>query len=106
MRRLFVVVAVLALMVGMAQAQDQFHNQDNYAGQPGGSLPQAYVALGIEDSVSDKELKQAYRKLMSENQPDKLASRGLPESMRAVAEERSREINKAYDLIKTARDFV
>ena len=38
--------------------------------------------------------------------PDKLASRGLPESMRAVAEERSREINKAYDLIKEARGIV
>ena len=43
------------------------------------------------------------RKLISQNHPDKLASRGLPESMRGVAEERSREINSAYDLIKAAR---
>jgi len=48
-------------------------------------------------------IKRAYRKLISQNHPDKLAARGLPESMRAVAEERSREINSAYDLIKTAR---
>ena len=52
------------------------------------------------------EIKRAYRKLISQNHPDKLAARGLPESMRAVAEERSREINAAYDLIKDARGMV
>jgi DnaJ like chaperone protein len=53
--------------------------------------------------VSD--IKRAYRKLMGENHPDKLAAKGLPESMRKIAEERAREINSAYDLIKKARDF-
>lgn len=67
------------------------------------ALDDAYEALGISKDASDAELKRAYRKLISENHPDKLASRGLPESMRAVAEERSREINKAYDLIKESR---
>ena len=38
--------------------------------------------------------------------PDKLAARGFPESMRAVAEERSRELNSAYDIIKSARTDV
>ena len=55
---------------------------------------------------SGAEIKSAYRKLISENHPNKLASRGLPEPMRAVAEERSREINLAYDLIKSARPDV
>lgn len=70
---------------------------------PGNRLDDAYQALGISKDASDAELKRAYRKLISENHPDKLAARGLPESMRAVAEERSREINKAYDLIKESR---
>ncbi len=74
----------------------------------GGQAPQdrlkdAYAALGIAKDASAAEIKRAYRKLMSQNHPDKLASRGLPESMRPVAEERSREINSAYDLIKRAR---
>ena len=80
------------------------------AGGPGaGSVPSkdrladAYAALGITAEASSAEIKRAYRKLISKNHPDKLASRGLPESMRAVAEERSRELNKAYDLIKSAR---
>lgn len=66
-------------------------------------LQDAYQALGVRRDATDSEVKRAYRKLISENHPDKLASRGLPESMRAVAEERSREINKAYDLIKESR---
>ena len=73
---------------------------------PGQRLSSAYEALGVTSESTDAEIKRAYRKLISENHPDKLASRGLPESMRAVAEERSREINKAYDLIKDARGIV
>lgn len=69
-------------------------------------LDDAYKALGVSPDAAPAEIKRAYRKLMSENHPDKLASRGLPESMRPVAEERSREINSAYDLIKADRKFV
>ena len=69
----------------------------------GDRLNDAYQALGVAKDASDSDVKRAYRKLISENHPDKLAARGLPESMRAVAEERSREINKAYDLIKESR---
>jgi DnaJ like chaperone protein len=69
-------------------------------------LDDAYEALGVSASATDSEVKSAYRKLISQNHPDKLASRGLPQSMRAVAEERSREINKAYDLIKASRGMV
>jgi len=73
---------------------------------PQDRLADAYTALGITPESSGAEIKRAYRKLISQNHPDKLASRGLPESMRAVAEERSREINSAYDLIKSARPDV
>jgi DnaJ like chaperone protein len=71
-----------------------------------GRLADAYAALGITQEANAAMIKRAYRKLISQNHPDKLASRGLPESMRAVAEERSREINSAYDLIKSARSDV
>lgn len=79
-------------------------------GTPGPSprhkLADAYTALGLTSSATDAEVKQAYRRLMSQNHPDKLASKGLPESMREIAEERSREISTAYALIKEARGFV
>jgi len=68
-------------------------------------LDDAYAALGVSKDASESEIKRTYRKMMSENHPDKLASKGLPTSMREVAEERAREINAAYDLIKKARGF-
>lgn len=75
------------------------------AGQPSSAqqVDDAYKALGVSPSASDAEIKKVYRKLMSENHPDKLAGRGLPESMREMAEERTGEISHAYDVIKEAR---
>jgi len=73
---------------------------------PADRLADAYAALGVSPAASPAEIKRAYRRLISQNHPDKLAARGLPESMRAVAEERSREINAAYDLVKDARGMV
>lgn len=73
---------------------------------PEDRLADAYAALGVTPDTAPADIKRAYRKLISKNHPDKLAARGLPESMRAVAEERSREINAAYDLIKNSRRFV
>ena len=70
---------------------------------PKDRLADAYAALGVTPDAGAAEVKRAYRKLISQNHPDKLAARGLPESMRAVAEERSRELNSAYDLVKAAR---
>ncbi len=69
-------------------------------------LDDAYAALGVSPAATDSEIKRKYRRLMSENHPDKLAGKGLPESMRAIAEERTREISTAYRLIKEARQGV
>jgi DnaJ like chaperone protein len=69
-------------------------------------LEDAYAALGLTPAATEAEIKRAYRRLMSRNHPDKLAARGLPETMREIAEERSREINTAYDVIKAARQIV
>ena len=66
-------------------------------------LATAYQALGIDSGVTDAELKKAYRRLMSEYHPDKLAGRGVPDEMVAIATERAQEIQAAYDLIKKAR---
>ena len=66
-------------------------------------LADAYKIIGVDASASDAEVKKAYRRLMSEHHPDRLAAKGLPESMRAVAEQKTSEITRAYDLIKQAR---
>lgn len=66
-------------------------------------LQDAYQALGVSPDDSDATIKKAYRKLMSENHPDKLKARGMSESMREMAEERTAEISHAYDVVKAAR---
>lgn len=66
-------------------------------------LEDAYAVMGVDTQVNDADLKRAYRRLMSEHHPDKLAARGMPDSMREMAEERTRDITAAYDLIKAAR---
>lgn len=68
-------------------------------------LNDAYTALGLTPEATEAEIKRAYRKMISETHPDKLASQGLPQAMRELAEERAREINVAYELIKRARNF-
>jgi len=67
------------------------------------TLAGAYKAIGVTESNTDKEVKRSYRKLMSQYHPDKLIGQGLPEDMIAVATEKAKEIQVAYDLIKERR---
>lgn len=68
-------------------------------------LADAYRVLGVAASASDKEVKTAYRRLMNRHHPDKLVSKGLPESMLDVAETRTQEIRAAYERIRDERGF-
>ncbi len=66
---------------------------------------QDYLILGIDKTVSDAQVKRAYRKLMSKHHPDKLIHQGLPESAMDIARAKARDINAAYDRIKSKRNF-
>ncbi|GGC76296.1 co-chaperone DjlA [Marinobacter halophilus] len=90
----------LEAMLRGAHAGRAGGNQNYSSGQ---QIDDAYKVLGVSPSASDADIKRTYRKLMSENHPDKMAGRGMPESMREMAEERTGEISHAYDVIKEAR---
>ncbi|MDX1802732.1 MAG: co-chaperone DjlA [Alcanivorax sp.] len=100
-------------LLNMLLAQAQFASAgagyqqggQRHAGPARPSLGQAYQVLGITEQASNAEVKRAYRKLMSEHHPDKLAARGVPEEMIRVATEKTAEISKAYEMIKTHRGF-
>ncbi|WP_434983648.1 co-chaperone DjlA [Vreelandella zhaodongensis] len=76
----------------------------NSQGSSEEALKDAYQVLGVNEDASDAEIKKAYRRLMSQNHPDKLAGKGLPDSMREVAQARTSEIGNAYERIRSARD--
>lgn len=84
--------------------QNQYQQQDR---QPyrreRSSLKDAYEVLGLDSSASDEEVKRAYRRLMSQNHPDKLVAKGLPEEMMKLAKEKTQKITKAYETIQQAR---
>ncbi len=78
-------------------------NYQNYqrdpSGHSGATLNHAYGVLGLKKGATKEEVKKAYRKLMNEYHPDKLVSKGLPESMMKAATEKAQEIGQAYELI-------
>ena len=61
--------------------------------QPAGKDP--YAVLGITRDAHEREIKRAYRKLISQHHPDKLGD--VPDELKRRAEERAREINAAYE---------
>jgi DnaJ like chaperone protein len=67
------------------------------------SLAEAYEILGVPRTATDAEVKRAYRKLMSENHPDKLVARGLPESMLEVAKQKTQAIQAAWERVRESR---
>ena len=67
------------------------------------TIQKAYATLGVDEQISDRELKQEYRRLMSHHHPDKLSAQGLPDEMVQLAKEKTQEIQTAYSLIKKYR---
>ena len=66
-------------------------------------IENAYKVLEIDRSVTDVEVKKAYRRLVKKHHPDKLQHLGK-EHLKG-AEEKFRQIQKAYDEIKKERNL-
>jgi len=92
-----------AQLEALLRAQRSFGHGRAAPQSAAAELAEAYAALGVEDSATDKEVKTAYRRLMNQHHPDKLASKGLPDSMQEVAKEKTREIRAAYEKIRDHR---
>lgn len=91
------------------QQNSQYQQSNSYGNYQNSSqqsdLQNAYKILGIDSSADIPEIKKAYRRLMNEHHPDKLASKGLPKEMLEATKKRAQEIQAAYDLIKASRGF-
>ena len=86
------------------QAQHRFQERHSYTPKTSHktSLQDAYGVLGLTSSANKAEVKQAYRRLMNQNHPDKLVAKGLPEEMMRLAKEKTQKISKAYETIQKA----
>jgi DnaJ like chaperone protein len=63
-----------------------------------GAEDQYYAVLGLKPGADKDAIKKAYRKLSMKYHPDKVSHLG--QEFRAVAEEKMKEINAAYDFFK------
>jgi DnaJ like chaperone protein len=63
-----------------------------------------YAILGITRNDTNEAIRTRYRKLVKEYHPDMIASKGLPEEFTKLAEDKFREIQEAYDIIRKERN--
>ena len=107
-------LAALAAMRGYAYAGgyggQTYGSGSTYGyGQSSREAPRApasrdpYAVLGVARDAGEREIKRAYRKLISQHHPDKLGD--VPAELKRRAEERAREINAAYERIQEERGF-
>jgi DnaJ-class molecular chaperone len=83
--------ALLGLLIGHALDADWFKSpRDN-----------PYRVLGLTEEASDAEVDLAYRRLIAQYHPDRMV--GAADELRRQAEAKAREINGAYDRIRTLR---
>jgi len=87
----------------MVRAERHYAGAGQAPRATGVSLEDAYAILGVAQAASDKEVKRAYRRLMSQHHPDKLVAKGLPEEMMKMAAQKTDEIRKAYEQVKASR---
>jgi DnaJ like chaperone protein len=95
-------LAALAAMKGYAFAQG---GRGQYESAPpprsASSAKDPYAVLGLDRNASDRDVKNAYRKLISQHHPDKLGD--VPEELKRRAEQRAGEINAAYEKLREER---
>jgi len=59
-----------------------------------------YVVLGIDRNRTFPEIRSRYLKLVSDNHPDRLIGRGMPEEFISIATRRVAAINAAFETIE------
>ena len=94
----------LAQLEAMIRAQKGFR-QSPEGDADANRVRAAYKTLGLESSASNSDIKKAYRRLMSQNHPDKIAGDNPGDEVLANAEQRTKEIRSAYEMLKARRSI-
>jgi len=93
-----------------AQLEAMIRAQKGFRRSPAGDadalrIKRAYSTLGVGQSATNDEIKQAYRRQMNRNHPDKIAGTNPDAADVAAAEKRTREIRSAYEMLKARRSI-
>jgi DnaJ like chaperone protein len=96
--------------VELAQLEAMIRAQKGFKRSPAGDADAsrvrgAYDALGIPSEATNDEVKKAYRRLMNKNHPDKISGSNPGAEVIAEAERRTREVRRAYELLKARRSI-
>jgi hypothetical protein len=83
------------------QQQQQSWQKQTWQPYTDVTLQEAYRTLGIPETATEDEVRQAYRKMALRYHPDHVAAEG--EAAREAAEKKFREITEARDIIFRSR---
>lgn len=67
-----------------------------------GGEAEPYAVLGIEPDTPPEKIRSRYLQLVRDNHPDALTARGVPDEFLAIATERMKAINAAYETLTRA----
>lgn len=85
-------------VAGRTGRAGEYHNQRNSQSKAGQVQPKTpYEILEIEPGASKEDIHKAYRALANKYHPDKIAHLG--KEFQALAEEKFKEIQAAYDFL-------
>lgn len=82
-----------------SKSSSRGYNYQHTAQSHSTALAQAFAILEVNQNASKQEVRKAYRRLISQNHPDKLIAKGLPDEMIKMANDKTHQIVKAYQLI-------
>lgn len=96
--------------VELAQLETMIRAQKGFRHSPAGDqdtqrVRRAYATLGIDESATNDEVIKAYRRAMNRHHPDKIAGDNPGDAAIAAAENRTREIRSAYEMLRSRRSI-